>query len=34
MDQEHALTFGPFRLETTSGCLWHQDVEVPEVAPF
>ncbi len=29
MNQEHSLTFGPFRLETTSGCLWHQDAEVP-----
>ncbi len=25
MDQEHTLTFGPFRLETSSGRLWRQD---------
>jgi DNA-binding winged helix-turn-helix (wHTH) protein len=25
MDQEHAITFGPFRLETTQGRLWQGD---------
>ena len=25
MDQEHAIAFGPFRLETTPGRLWQGD---------
>ena len=29
MDQEHTLTFGPFRLETTSGRLWCEDDVIP-----
>jgi DNA-binding winged helix-turn-helix (wHTH) protein len=29
MDQEHHLTFGPFRLETTQGRLWRGDQVLP-----
>jgi hypothetical protein len=25
MGQEHAITFGPFRLEPSSWCLWRSD---------
>jgi predicted ATPase len=29
MDQEHAIAFGPFRLETTQGRLWQGDHRIP-----
>ena len=29
MDQEHAIAFGPFRLETTQGRLWQGDRRIP-----
>jgi DNA-binding winged helix-turn-helix (wHTH) protein len=29
MDQEHAIAFGPFRLETTQGRLWQGDHWIP-----
>jgi len=29
MTLKHHLTFGPFRLETTQGCLWRGDQGIP-----